>query len=34
MENQLIKTYENGAFSKDAQKLIDKLKKFAKQNLT
>ena len=25
--NQLIKTYENGALSKDAQKLIDKLKK-------
>ena len=32
--NQLIKTYENGALSKDAQKLIDKLKEFAKQNLT
>ena len=32
--NQLIKTYENGAISKDAQKLIDKLKEFAKQNLT
>ncbi len=25
--NQLIKTYESGALSKDAQKLIDKLKK-------
>lgn len=28
--NQLIKTYENGALSKDAQKCIDKIKEFAK----
>ena len=28
--NQLIKTYENGALSKDAQKLIDKLKRVCK----